>query len=268
MRASPWALALLFCASTAWAEDGPKPATPTDEVMAKVVEIEASVAQHKKDKDEGALTRDLDAIAALHKDPASVEKHEARLNALIGTVLAGPKSDGFEKAAIKVIGDIGDEANFKYIRKHLIQGDPKTVPPLMNDAIEAAGKLKASGAVDLLLKIVDDSKVFPPSAAAMRALGNYGSEKRLRTKILAAMVDSTRRSVPGGRGMSKGGSSDDGESGGSTKGTGGDASRWGAIAPAFVEAANNLTGKTASSPEDWFSLYDRYKTRLDDLFEK
>jgi hypothetical protein len=264
----PWILCGLLVLSPAWAEDGAKTTAPADEVMAKVVELETAVAQHKKDKDEGALARDLDAIAALHKDATSVEKHEARLNALIGTVLAGAKSDGLEKAVIRTVGDVGDEANFRVIRKYLIQPDPKTAPPLMNDAIEAAGKLKAPGAVDLLLKIVDDSKAFAPAAAAMRALGHYGSEKRVRGKILAAMVDSVRRSIPGGRGMSKGGSSDDGDSGGSTKGGGADASRWGTLAPAFVEAANQLTGKTASSPEDWFSLYDRYKNRLDDLFEK
>jgi hypothetical protein len=242
----------------------------SDEVaaLARLAELEGSVAQHKKDRDGGALARDLDGIAAMYRAPDCTPEQKKRLSALVGVVVAAPVDDGLAKSALRAIGEIGDETNWKYVRKYLQQPDPKSTPPMLLEAIEAAGKIKASGAIDPLLRLVDDSKTFAVSAAAIRALGSYGDDKRARTRILEAMVKSVRRSVPGGRGMKKGGQSQvDPEQGGSTNATGGDASRWGTIAPAFVEAANKLTGKSAASAEDWFDIYDRYKGKLDSLFE-
>jgi HEAT repeats len=244
---------------------------PTAEVdgLVRLAELEGSVAQHKKDRDEGALARDLDGIAAMYKAPDCPPERRKRLSVLVGVVLQAPAADGLVKSALRAIAEIGDEANWKYVRKYLQQPDPKSTPPLLLEAIEAAGKIKASSAVDPLLKLVDDSKTFAVAAAAIRALGAYGDDKRARVRILDSIVKSVRRSVPGGRGMKKGGQSQtDPEQGGATNATGGDASRWGTLAPAFVEAANKLTGKSATSAEDWFDIYDRYKGKVGELFEK
>jgi hypothetical protein len=263
MRVVSLSLALSLLAAPLASAEAPS----VDEATARVVELEAAVAQHKKDKDDNALAKDLDDVAAAHKATTD-EKLRDRLNALLGSILKGAKNDGLEKAALKTIGDLGDESNWKYVRPYVIQPDPKTQPPLLLDGIETAGKLKAPEAVPLLLKIVEKSKVYPAAGAAMRALGNYGENKRLRGKILEEIVTTTRKNVPGAGGAnSKGGFNPDTGEGGSTGGKGGtDASRWGVLSPALVEAANKLTGRTAASAEDWFELYDRHKGRLDDLF--
>jgi hypothetical protein len=268
MRAILGALVILLTVPPAFAEET-EATTAESGGLARLVELEGSVAQHKKDRDEGALARDGDAIAAMHKAPDCPPEHRKRLHALLGTVLAAPVEDGLVKSALKAIGDIGDELNWKHVRKYLQQPDPKSAPPLLLEAIEAAGKIRAPGAVEPLLRIVDDSKTYAVAAAAIRALGSYGENKRARGRILETIVKSVRRSVPGGRGMKKGGQSQvDPEQGGSTNPSGSpDASRWGSLAPALVEAANQLTKKTAASAEDWFDLYDRYKGKIDSLFE-
>jgi hypothetical protein len=257
VRARRWVLAAIVGgALSAPALASAEEAAPVDELTAKIVALEASVAQHKKDKDGAGLVKDLDAIVPLHKRASKEAKYEDRLTALIGTILQGTRDDDVEKAALETIGALGDEDNWKYVRKYLAQPDEAVAPPLLLPAIDAAGKIKAAGAVDPLLKIVEDSKEYSAAAAAMQALGSFGENKRARAKILEAMVKTVKRSSPGGR---------SGKGGGGGK-SGGESARWDALAPALVESANRLTGKKIAKPDDWFELYDRHKSKLDDLF--
>jgi hypothetical protein len=268
MRAARVLVTAVLLAPFAWADEPTKESPAGGDDAARVAEVEAAVAQHKKDKDENALVADLDSIAAAHR-AATDPKLQERLNALFGVILAGTKNDGLEKAVLKTIGDLGDAANWKHVRPFLQQPDPKVQPPLLLDGIEAAGKLKADGAIEPLLKIADKSKVFPAAAAAIRALGCYGENKRNRARILEEIIDTVRRSIPGGRGMQKGGANPDDDSGGATNASGnGDTSRWGTLAPALVEAANKMTGQSAATAEDWFEIYARNKSKLGNLFPK
>jgi hypothetical protein len=233
---------------SAGAED-PKEAT-VDEVAA----LEGSIAQHKKDKDSAGLKKDLEAIPALHRTAAEGPARD-RVNALFGAILQATKDQDVEITVLKTIGEVGDEANWKHVRRFLVQPDEKVVPPMLLPAMEAARRIKATGAVEPMLKIVQDSKDPNASAAAIRALGGYGENRKVRARVLEEIVKIARKAMPS-RGGAGGGKS------------GGDTSRWEAIGPAFIEAANALTGKNLQKPDEWFDLMDRYKGKLDPVFEK
>jgi len=268
MRSFAWMLAASFLWVGAALADEPPAGSPADAELARIAELEAGVVQHKKDKDTGSLTRDLEQIAELHRSTADPKRRE-RLNDLFGTILNGVRDDGLERATLKTIGDLGDAANWKHVDKYLRQPDPNTAPPLLRDGIECAGKLKAEGAVNPLLAIVAKSRVYSVAAVAVQALGSYGENKRVRVRILGALVNEVRKSRPGSSALEKGGTSNnDPDEYGSTSNRSGESNRWDTLSPAFVEAANRLTGKDVPSAEDWFEIYDRHKGREVFLFEK
>ena len=95
------------------------------------------------------------------------------------------------------------------------------------------------------------------AAAAVRALGAFGQNKRARAKILETLVKTVKRAAPGGR---------SGKGGGGGGKAGGADPRWEALAPAMVESLNELTGRKVAKPDDWFELYDRHKSNLENLF--
>jgi hypothetical protein len=250
-------------APSASADEEPAKEPVGDLSAAEVADLEKAVEAHRVDKDVVALRKDLDDVCAAHKK-ATDPKARASLNTLLGAILKGANDEGLEKDALKAIGDLGDEDNWKYVRAYCQQPDPKVAPPLIAEALECAGKLKNDDAVPHLLRLVEKSKVYPVAANAMRALGNFGQSRRQRGKILTQMIGAVRRSVPGGPAKGK----SDPNTGGyiPPKSASGDDSRWGALSPALVASCNQLTGQTASTAQDWFDLYDRYKKNLNDLF--
>jgi hypothetical protein len=268
MRSTVFTLVAFLWAAPAFADD-PAGGAATDEELARLVELEAKVVQHKKDKDSAALTADLGEMAALHKATTDPKRRE-RVNALFGTILAGARDETLERATLKTIGELGDASNWKHVSEYLRQPDPNKAPPLLRDGIEAAGKIKAEGAVNPLLVIVAKSRVYSAAAQAIQALGNFGDNKRVRVRILGALIGEVRKSRPGSSsGLNKGGTSNaDPDEYGETSGRAGEQNRWDSLSPALVEAANQLTGKTVASADDWFEVYDRAKGREVFLFEK
>jgi hypothetical protein len=263
-----WAVCAAVCAAGGGAvllpaaAEEPAAEAAGDDVAARVTDLEKAVEVHKRDKDVVALRKDLDDAVSEH-GKASDPKLRGRVNAVLGTILKASDDESFQKDVLKAIGDLGDEDNWRHVRPFCQQSDPKVAPPLINEGLECAGKLKNDDAVPHLLKVVEKSKVYPVAANAMRALGNFGASKRQRTRILSELIGTVRKNLPGGPGMNKY-DSNSGESIGGKRP--GEESRWGILAPALVAACNQLTGQTASSAQDWFDLYDRYKKNLGDLF--
>jgi hypothetical protein len=251
----------LLVAPVARAEE-PETSGLPDDFGATCADLEARVAKHKEAKDEKALAADLDDLRKAY--PKAIEpKHRERLNGVLGTILKGTRSESVEKAALEACGSLGDPAHWKLLRPYVQQPNPKVAPRLINEALAAVGALKPDDAVPHLLRLVEKSKVYPIAASAIKTLGCYGSNKKWRAKILEALVGTVKKSIPGGGSRSK----SDPNTGATVSGKAGDdGSRWGTISPAFVAAANQLTGHTAATPEDWFDLCDQYKGRLEDLF--
>ncbi len=259
-------IGLSIGASQALAGDPPAPAED-DAATAKVKELEKQVAEHVTAKATDALTRDIAEVTKAYGEVAD-EKLKSRVAILAGQILQAADDETLKRTAIRAIGQIGDMSAYKFMDGYVKQPDPKTVPPLLLDAIDAAGKMKAENAVDSLLQIVTKTKTYNAAVAAMKALANYGGSKRVRAKILTDLVGTVRKDKPGRapKKMTNGGVGDDGGIAGGRTGEQGQ-SRWSALSGQLVETLNKLTGQNYATPEDWFGVFDKYKKSLEaDVF--
>lgn len=240
------------------------PAAPVvDEIAGEVTALEAQVRSHVEKKAEDALAQDLKDVQKLLPKVSDPKLH-ARVTTLLGTILAAADGESLRRQGIKALGEAADPATAKYLKPFLVQPNPKEAPPLLPDAIEAAGKIKSDDFVGPLLSIVEKSKRFDIGAQAIKALGNFGTSKRMREKILSSLIGTVRKDVPG--------IGYDPEKGDPTQRqkrvrTGEEATgRWDTLSAALVPALNQLTGQNGATPQDWFDLYDRYKNKLGELF--
>lgn len=238
-------------------------APPADEIVGEVTALEAQVKSHIDTKAEDAFPQDLKEVQKL-LSKVTDPKLRTRVTTLIGSILSAADRDDVQRLAIKALGEAADPATAKFLKPFLHQPDPKNAPPLLPDAMEAAGKIKSDDFVGPLLTIVEKSKRFDVAAQAIKALGNFGASKRMREQILQRLVQTVRKDVPGvGFDPEKG----DPNARQKRVRTGDEASgRWDTLSGALVPALNQLTGQNAASPQDWFDLYDKYKNSLGQLF--
>ncbi len=251
----------------AFAGDPPANAAEDDAATTKVKELEKQVAEHATAKATDALTRDVAEVTKAYGEVAD-EKLKSRVAILAGAILQAAGDDTLKRTAIRAIGQMGDMSAYKFMDGYVKQPDPKSVPPLLLEAIEAAGKMKAENAVDPMLQIVTKTKTYNAAVAAMKALANYGSSKRVRAKIVTDLIGTVRKDRPGRapKKMTNGGVGDDSSVAGGNTGEQGQ-SRWGALSGQLVETLNKLTGQNYATPEDWFGVFDKYKKSLEaDVF--
>lgn len=257
-----------FVASGALAGDMPAspPAATDGDPAQRYAELDKQIGLHLKDKAVDALKLDVAEVAKEAK-AATDPVWRTKLGALIGRILDGTTDDPTQKVALVAIGDSADPALFRFLRRWLAQPNPKEEPPLLAEAITAAGKLVSSDAVQPLLTIVQKSKLYPLATAAMEALANYGPNKRMRVKILTEIISTVSKDSPG---VGNRWDSSSGEAQATARTKTGEESRarWGALSGVMVVCLNRMTGTNCATAEDWFGLYDKYKSRLDALFVK
>jgi hypothetical protein len=259
------AFVLLVGSGFARAED-PK---PVDESLQQVVELEKQAKAHLSDHAEDALKKDCKSALELATQLAD-PKLKMRCLQIIGTILDVTNKDDVRIVAIKAIADSGEKDLYKYVTQYLRQPDQKVVPPLIMDAIDCAGKLKADEAVVPMLLLEEKSDVYSVNVAAIKSLSLYGDVKRWRVRILKDLVDDIRKDRPG---ISYKWQGTGGIGGGNRQRTrtpfrSGEASRtrYEALAGEVCAACNKLTGQNVASPEDWFDLVEKYKTNLEQLW--
>jgi hypothetical protein len=195
---------------------------------------------------------------------AAAEMSDAKLKGrcidLIGTLMKGTSADDVERAAMKAFGQLGDSSAGRYIAPLIFQPAFKDNPPLLNDAIECAAKIKSDDTVEPLIRIVEKSDVLPLAVSAMRALSNFGSSKRMRERILDELLSTVERDRPGRTGRMN-------PFGRVNVKTGEDAkNRYEALVGEMVTACNKLTGQNVASAEDWWALRKQHKGALGELF--
>jgi hypothetical protein len=240
------------------------------DLSARVTAHLALIAEHEKAGDPAALVMDVKTAVALFQEAAAEEKVQLELVKAVGG-LSKSRDETLAIAAIGALGEMKHEEGAKYLKSHLRVFDEDVVDPVVTAAIEASGQIAADGAVAALIKMVEKSENYDVAAKAMRALGNFG-RSRHRTKILEALVDTTKRVKPGGpprRGgppESPAGGAGSGEPPPMTNPNRGSTARWGVLAPVLPEALNQLTGQQFPSADDWFDLVDEHKRNLNDLF--
>ena len=260
-----------LCAPAAHAGDArPRPSPKAiTEATARVAALEAAAKQHAAQADEAALRADLDAATSRYDD-APVSSLKARCLAVVGAILEAAKSEGLERAGLKAVGDIGAPAGYRYVKPFLAQPAPQDDPPLLEEAIAAAGRIACDDSVSVLLSLVQSSKSMPVAVAAIRALGNFGQSLRTRERILVELVRTVRKDFPRGARASGQGEPPAGGSpeGGSVPAYAEGAARYEALASEMCTALDRLTGQSVQAPEIWFDLLWRYQGDLGSLFAK
>jgi len=255
-------------ASAAIAGDLPAtpPAATAADAAARYAELDKQIGLHLKDKAADSLKLDLAEVGKEVKATADPTLR-TKFGALLGRILDGTSDDGTQKAAIAAIGDTADGSLFRYLRRWVAQPDAKAEPPMLSTAIAAAGKLLSNDAVGPLVTIVEKSKLYSLSTAAMEALANFGQNKRVRVKILTDLISTVAKDRPG-VGNRWDASKGDPEATARTRTGEESRARWGALSGTLVVCLNRMTGTNCATAEDWFGLHDKYKGRLDSLFTK
>ncbi len=266
-----WCTFVMFVgASAARADDAPSaPPAGGDEALAKVVEWEARIVQHQTAKDTEALAQDAKDGVSLHAAAPEKDPLRARVVKGIGA-LTKNRSKEVANAAIDALGETKDHGAAAYVRPLLRPVDDGEMPALTRAAVKAAGQIAADSLVEPLLSMMDESKNYDAAAKALEALGGFRECKRKREKILEEAVKSVLRDKPGGqrqgpRGGGENSSHETPDSGGQTGN--GPASRWGALTPVLVTSMNSLTGRTLTSPDEWFNQVRSHKNNLGELFD-
>jgi hypothetical protein len=237
------------------------------EATAKVDELDKQVKQHLTvTTADDALRADIAAAAKLSNE-LSDAKLKGRCLDAIGTILRGTTHDDLERDALKALGTLANPDAGKYVVSYLRISGPKDAPPLLPDAIDCAAKIKSDATVNPLLMIVEKSDTLPLAVAALKALGNFGTSKAQREKILDTLVASVEKDRPGISYRWRG--TPDARYKSDPRGikTGEDArNRYEALAGEMCTSLNKLTGQNVASPEEWFELRKNYKSDLAHLF--
>lgn len=245
------ALAVAVGTGGARAADGPAEGDP---LVKKVVEHEALVAQHVKDKATKALLEDAKAACALHKEVGTRDDLRARVLATLETVVKAQKDDAGRKEALECVGATGDRDGMKIVRPWLKQPNREKSGPVLLCAIRVAGLLPVSDSVEPLLGMVEDSKVLDASAAAMESLGSFGRVKNKREKIMTELCKTVAKWTPAGVARPKSTNPGTDDSGGTTRGDSEVSVRWTTLAPLLPKTLNRLTGQNVNTAEQWFRV--------------
>lgn len=265
-----WSVALTLAVSVggnglaAFAGDVP-PGAPAA-VPDPAVALDAQLRQHVKEKVLDAVKADVVAIGTTY---ATVDaKGQKLLGAALSWVVKAVPDEPIRKAAIEAVGATKDKALSGVLRPFLVQPDKRALPPLLKPALEAAGKLADDDLVVPIMTIVKDSKHYEAAALAVRAFAGYGASKRTRNGILRDLVATVAKDQPGvGKRWEKDGDSGPYETA-RTKTGDEQMTRYQALTAALVPTLNAMTGQNCGSAEDWFALFEKYKSAPGDLFAK
>lgn len=254
-RGSAWKLT--WVAVLAWAMStgnarAAETAPEEDPLVKRVTDHEALVAQHVKEKAVQALLQDAKAACTLHKEVVARDDLRPRVLATLEVIVKNVKDDGGRKIALDCVGSTGDLNGMKIVRPYLKQPDREKSNPVLLCAIQVAGKLPVSESVEVLLAMVEDSKVLDVATAALESLGSFGKVKSKREKILTELCKTVARWVPSTvrKPKSTGGAEDPG----STNGGGEASQRWTTLAPVLPKTLNQLTGQNVNTAEQWFQV--------------
>jgi hypothetical protein len=256
----------IACAPRAGAAD-PAADAALKEATAKVDDLEKQVKKHLLvTTADDALRQDIVSATKLTTE-LSDEKLKTRCLDLVGLILKTTTHDDLERDAIKAIGTIGRADGGRLVVGYLRQATPADQPPLLPDAIECCGKIKSDATVPPMIEIVEKTKVFPLAVACMKSLSAFGLNKRVREKILVALVDSLEKDRPGLSYRWRSTGNDDATRTDKTA-SGEDArTRYDALAGEMCSALNKLTGMNVATPEEWFDLKKQYKSDMKALFQ-
>jgi hypothetical protein len=239
-------------------------AADEDLITPKVIALEASVTAHTNAKDVDGLKEDVTTAKALYDENAKKDPNRDRILRVVGGLSRRPDDAG--RAAITLIGDLGDPSGSRYLRPFFRPINDKSPAPFGLDlAFASAKKVPDESLVEPLLSMVDDSDDYSAAAKAMDTLGGFGTLKRSREKILERLLKSVLKSKSGHKMQNLDNLTNPDAGTGNSMGQT-PAARWKVLSEALPTALNQLTGQREPTTESWSDLAARYKGRLRELF--
>ncbi len=240
-------------------------AAADEELSNRAAALKDIIKGHQVDKDLDALKNDVNEVVKLYTgamaaDDDKVKGQAVELMGMISKWCVGKSRHDVLKAALTGFGTMGDERASKFVKPHLRQHNLKKAGPILQTAVDTAGKAPHSDYVEPLLKIVHKSKTLPIVARAATALGGFKKIKNKRKKILIELVKTTEKDRPGTRPGDRDPDMHQPLSYGSA------GSRWTTLSPILHKILNQLTGRDLHAAEEWFAMVKEYKSDLDDLF--
>jgi len=214
--------------------------------QAKAPDHVKQLTEHLRAKDADAIQRDLTNITDAFAE-ATDKRARRRLLSAVGRVLRS-KDDDLKRAALDTFEEMGDPAAWKYYGAILKKPFNKRFPAIASQAMDLTRALNPDGAITPLLNIMKKSKHLGAASKAVETLGAYRNSDK-RAKILGELIRATRKEKPGVRGRENQVVYGPRVSGEQAR------DRWQALARPMVEAANQLTGQSYVSPEDWFDVW-------------
>jgi len=252
-------------ALTALAGGGIASAADEDPIVAKLVDLEAKVAEHTAAKSIDQLKADAAEALVLYRENAGKDPHRERILKVFAG-LAKHKSDDVVREALIDLGETGDREGAKILRPFLKPCDDPKPTVALETAILVCKKLPHEVLADPLLAIVDDSKNLKVAAKAMESLGAFGLVKSKRERILEGLVKSIAKSQSGGRGAAgkENNANPDAGLGNTSNAPAGN--RWKELSEVLPVVLNELTGHSETSAEAWFVTFKDRKGKLSALF--
>ncbi len=240
-------------------------AAEEDPIVAKLVELEARVAEHTAAKSVEQLKADASEALVLYRENAGKDPHRERILKVFAG-LAKHRSDDVVREALVDLGETGDRDGARILRPLLKPCDEPKPTVALETAILVSRKLPHESLADPLLAIVDDSKNLKVAAKAMESLGAFGLVRSKREKILEGLVKSIAKSQSGGRGAAgkENNANPDAGLGNTSNAQAGN--RWKELSEVLPTALNELTGRNETSAEAWFVTVKDHKGKLGGLF--
>jgi hypothetical protein len=236
----------------------------TADLEAEAAALEDAVQEHEKAGDVALLVADVGRAAALYAR-ADTAQHEEVRDAMVDLVcdLVRSRAEEVEVAALRGLGQMGDEDGYRAIKPYLRPHDDPEYREALRTAIEVSGLARHDRLVSPLIRMVEKSENYTVAADAMTALSHY-SDSRLRERIVESLAKTVAKNKPSG-GWTRSKKTQSGDDVGQKQGTGA-SDRWATLSPKLVETLNTLTGQKFIAPGDWFDMIDEYERDLSVLF--
>ncbi|MHC5010531.1 MAG: hypothetical protein ACYTG6_06195 [Planctomycetota bacterium] len=206
----------------------------------------------RKAEDVGGLTAAIGQVPDVYK---GIEDKSTRgkLRAELGKILRDKDMGDARLAAVTALVALEDpKLAWKELSKAMPDRKIEEAQPLDLAIVKAAGALAQSRAIKPLLELAEKAKDNKLAAAAIEALGNFGSLTSQRVTVLEELMSIAIKTRPGQS---------------TTVQISQEArERWAMLGPVIVKAMNELTGQRVVSFEDWELLYRDNKRNLRALF--
>ena len=178
-------------------------------------------------------------------------KLRARLLTAVGSLLREPGLAGAHRATVRELLEIEDPAAYQQLRPHLPQPKDEALGGLGAEILGALAEIPRDGALKQLKELASSARAPDVKAAALRALGGYGTSPE-RVSVLEFLLQEAVRGRPAPPARPRWSW----------------VTEWQRTAPLLLAALQRLTGRQDNDLRAWVSRLDQGRGALPALFER